>query len=287
MQYHRKWLILLAVAVSSGIGGWHAYTQSKTFPGTIAFRTVIDGKGVLFIAFGDARQLHQITAFPSWGFFPMLSPDGSTIAYISDPPSTQRQICVMPRDGGQPTMLGAATEGADSLSWSPDGTSLVFSSGQTGTSELYRIRSDGTMPQQLTFNSQGSFEPAWSPDGRYIIFSDRGVLYRIDADGSNRRQLSGYDKTSGASTWRPDSQRFAYSADNDIYTRDMNGNQITPLVVTSTDERHPVWSPDGQYIAFVRSFDDESRLWIMRADGTEQRELLIMENDITSLSWVP
>ncbi|NLG48575.1 MAG: hypothetical protein GX552_00525, partial [Chloroflexi bacterium] len=36
---------------------------------------------------------------------------------------------------------------------------------------------------------------------------------------------------------------------------------------------HPVWSPDGSRIAFVSEQDRTDDIWIMNADGSEQRNL--------------
>lgn len=39
-------------------------------------------------------------------------------------------------------------------------------------------------------------------------------------------------------------------------------------------DRNPVWSRDGKYILFVRTDGQESdTLWLMRADGSEAREV--------------
>jgi TolB protein len=45
-----------------------------------------------------------------------------------------------------------------------------------------------------------------------------------------------------------------------------------------TRDSEPVWSPDGQWIAFTRtaikpSDSEQMDIWIMKSDGTEQRQL--------------
>jgi len=44
-------------------------------------------------------------------------------------------------------------------------------------------------------------------------------------------------------------------------------------VSTDRDNNFPRWSPDGRFIAYVRGDGRSSKIWIMAADGTDQRQL--------------
>lgn len=55
--------------------------------------------------------------------------------------------------------------------WSPDGSTLVYSSGESGNRQIYTYNVDlGTIPRQLTFEGNNRY-PVWSPDGMRIAFS--------------------------------------------------------------------------------------------------------------------
>jgi len=58
-----------------------------------------------------------------------------------------------------------------SLTWSPDGTTLVFSAQRGGVSDLYRYGLDSGELTRLTDDAYADLEPAYSPDGRWIVFS--------------------------------------------------------------------------------------------------------------------
>lgn len=68
------------------------------------------------------------------------------------------------------------------------------------------------------------------------------------------------------------------------------------LTNSPDEDEHPIWSPDGRYIAFQRSraakdsADSNNKkydVWIMRADGSEQRRLTFSPFDCQQPSWTP
>jgi len=65
---------------------------------------------------------------------------------------------------------------AGSPSWSPDGSRIAFNSARSGTNQLWLIQSDGQSPQQLTSDPVGVYgQPVWSPGGEEIVFDYGGV----------------------------------------------------------------------------------------------------------------
>jgi TolB protein len=106
--------------------------------------------------------------------YPAFSPDGRTIAYVTDLGNSQNvySIWTVPASGGKAIRLTPSTEMAISPSWSPDGSQIVYASGPPGTlgGDLYVMGADGGSPQLLHDCADVCVSPAWSPDGSRIIY---------------------------------------------------------------------------------------------------------------------
>ena len=134
-------------------------------------------------------------------------------------------------------------------SWSRDGTRILYSSGpiSRGAMEIWVMDADGSNKRQLTFDTPGgNFTPVESPDGSRIAFSAarQGVghpeVWVMDADGSGQRRLTTTRVTPG--------QQNVWSL-------------------------HPTWSPDGERISYASTSSGETQIWVMNADGTDQRQI--------------
>jgi hypothetical protein len=71
---------------------------------------------------------------------------------------------------------------------------------------------------------------------------------------------------------------IAFVSDRDgvdqIYLRSsVVGRFEKRLTFTDVDETRPSWSPDGEWIAFMSNLGDQWDIYVMRADGTERRQL--------------
>jgi Tol biopolymer transport system component len=105
-------------------------------------------------------SVHRLTANAAPDVAPVWSPDGTKIAFASSRDGSY-DVYVMNADGSNVTRLttNAAEDGFYAvsvnevyygLSWSPDGTQLVFISRRDGSLEVYRMNADGTAQTRLT-----------------------------------------------------------------------------------------------------------------------------------------
>ncbi len=67
-----------------------------------------------------------------------------------------------------------------------------------------------------------------------------------------------------------------------FYTIDVDGTNLQPIT-TGLD---PIWSPDGSQIAFSR-WDDPRGIWVVDADGTNERRLFDWPRETRYPSWSP
>lgn len=100
-----------------------------------------------------------------------VSRDGQRVALILSKDGSPN-LYVMRLDGSGLKRLTENRQGDSSPCWSPDGTTLCFSSRSGGPSALYTISASGGSPRRLrTVGVSNGTEPDWSPDGRSIVFT--------------------------------------------------------------------------------------------------------------------
>ncbi len=156
---------------------------------------------------------------------PAFSPDGKQIAFVSTRASSSNllypgvdfsllggDIWVMPTLGGSPRRIA---ESGNFPSWSPDGTTIIFSRGVAWFQpKLRRVSAQGGDAQDIpiTFAAGEPPQPFWlypsySSDMRWLVFEAGGNIFVVKAEGGEARRLL----TGRYPRWGVNSEAIIYS----------------------------------------------------------------------------
>ena len=248
--------------------------------------------------------------------FPAVSPDGRRLVVSERTgrgrPDDRTGLAVWGTDGADPRRIYRGDGSAMSPQWSHDGEWIVFGDGgyfgarRTRPGRVMMVRPDGSDPHAVTEGPLNAGFPSISPDGDevvYRVWGDTAEGLRIVslADGTVRTLTTGYDNFPA---WSPAGDLIVFSrlagGDFDIFSVRPDGTGLRQLTTTPGGDSHPAWSPDGAHILFSSSrhgFKDEApmhdipqpygELFIMRADGSEQRALTDNRWEEGTPAWVP
>jgi len=181
----------------------------------------VDGTGIYFASESSYPQFLSIHIMGSDGKdrvqltenadqrAPAVSLDGRSVAYLSKK-SGNYDIWIMDPDGSNSVRLTDAPSNEGAPSWSPDGTTIVYSS----DGNIRTINRDGIHQKQLTDDEFDNIDPVFSPDGTKIAFvSDRSGNYDIwlmNSDGTGALQLTRDESVQKQPAWSPAGKRIAY-----------------------------------------------------------------------------
>jgi dipeptidyl aminopeptidase/acylaminoacyl peptidase len=149
----------------------------------------------------EKKASTQVTSGPFDDSDPAWSPDGQSIAFVSnrtlpDPDRSQNTdvFVVAPREGQAPRAVATGPGADGSPVWSPDGKWIAYVAGCDpkdlwyGTTHVALVPAAGGPPQALTAAlDRNVASPRFTPDGRAVLFllEDRGNrhLARVPVEG--------------------------------------------------------------------------------------------------------
>jgi len=193
---------------------------------------------------------------------PKWSPDGRTIAFLSDRDG-RVAVWLLNASGGEPWKLTADSTGIRSFEWSPDGKAIAY-----------------VMPDAAPGDDEKKDTRVVGEGTRYAH------LYLADVATREARRLTRGDFTVARFSWSPDGSRIVIDQlpgngldelyRSDLAVVDVKDGGIKPLVTRPGMDTNPRWSPDGQSIAFISTggahdWLREQQLYVVPAAGGEPR----------------
>jgi dipeptidyl aminopeptidase/acylaminoacyl peptidase len=235
---------------------------------------------------------------------PAVSPDGKWVVFSVLEPSYETDKAVsdlwlVPTDGLKPPRRLTNTKAPeDDVVWSPDSTSIAFSTKREGddVEQIYILGlAEGGEAHRLTNISTGARNPQWRPDGKAILFES--LVYPNASDDEANKKVAAERKARKYNVrvyehfpvrfwnqWLDDRQPTLLiqsiepgSAPKDILsattlarTSGFSGAETDTSVTLA-----PLWSPDGHEVVFTATTerwnaafaDVGNHLYRVAADG--------------------
>jgi TolB protein len=153
--------------------------------------------------------------------------------------------------------------------------------------------------------------PRPDPSKGYVWRLDPFDLYTARADGSTLRRLTRFGVYTAEGVLSPDSRKIVFTSlkngDLDIYVMNVDGSALRQLTRQLGYDGGPWWSPDGKQIVYrayhpqttaeIITYKDllaqrlvrpnKMDLWIMHADGSDQRQITRLGGASFGPSWTP
>ena len=172
------------------------------------------------------------------------------------------------------------------------GTRIVAVKKNGRSKAIVLVNPDGSGVSTLTKSGKINLLPSISKGRVYFTsYRDGGPnLYRYDRGRvstiSARKGLNMGGALSPSGRFLVAS--LSYQGSSDIYLLNPEtGDILRRLTKTSSIDISPSWSPDGKQIVFVSDREGSPQLWLMNADGSNQRRLTFQGRYNQSPSWSP
>ena len=224
-------------------------------------------------------QLTDQSGAENW---PVVSPDGTSIAYASRERGSWDVY--LQRIGGRNAIVvaGDPARNETAPAFSPDSATIAFHESDADGG-IFIAGATGESARRL---ADFGFNPSWSPDGTQIVFSTEEVvdphgrggtaeLWVVANSGGTPTKI--YDGDAVQPAWSPSGRRIAFwSADGgqrDLVTIPAAGGAAVKVMEDAPLDWSPAWAPDGRTLYFASDRGGTMNLWRIAIDETSGRAL--------------
>ena len=291
----------LKIATQEDLDGLKIVSDPQISPGGADVAFVLatqDGdepKSTIWAISTHGGEPRQLTARPGSDTSPRWSPDGRTLAFLSDrgkpeadvyvddwqiktlTAAKESQIYLLPSDGGEAVQLTSIRGGVlsprnlDPFAWSSDGRGIAFLNTDQLTDEEKRRVEEKNDPIE--------FEQRPKYTRLYIVEVETGEVRCVSPEGLQVWEFS----------WSQGNEEFAVVSSDlpfegswfttcRLVAFSSQGERLRTLHESRRQVAMPTWSPDGKQVAFLSSnYSDRGNVdggvFVVSSEGGAAREL--------------
>lgn len=182
-------------------------------------------------------------------------------------------------------------------------TRIAFVSNRTGHKEIWAMDFDGANQRALTSLRTISLTPRWSPDTSRIAFTcwsearNRGASPQVcmhSMDTGKPVAFARYRGTNAMPAWSADGSAIMFmssmNGDPELFVIPVSGGTPKRITFSPGADTSPAWNPrTGQTVAFVSDRGGIPQLYMMNADGSNVRKLVLPDSMgyVIDPAWSP
>lgn len=172
---------------------------------------------------------------------------------------------------------------------------------ETGPKERRKKRlaimdQDGANVSFLTSDQELVLTPRFNPSSQEITYMAYGrenpQVVLMNVETRQHENIGDFPGMSFAPRFSPDGQRIVFSLQKEssnIYVMDLRSRRTTRLTETSGSaiDTSPSYSPDGRAIVFESDRQSGQQIFMMNADGSNQRRISFGQGRYSTPVWSP
>ena len=286
---------------------WHKYLKKEYWP-DISSRDAIEDISNRLTDHKKQRNFYNVS--------PSISPDGGTVAMLSDRSGYFDIYLLDATTGKQKSTLVKGNRSIDfeelkwlqpGLSWSPNSKKIVFASKSGKGDVLHIVDVDSKKSKKIPIDLDGVFSAAWSPNGTEIAFignnNGSSDIYMYDLLKKEYYKITDDVFSDSYPSWNSDGTEIAFTSDRgqyvsgqyegdifdhnyrqtDIYIYNLDKKDIKRITSTSHNENHPIWSNTKSALYYTSDYNGVWNLYTHPLNSDDSIKSYAITNVLTGL----
>lgn len=228
---------------------------------------------------------------------PQISPNGRLLAFVRGASRNygNQDVWIQPMNGGEARQLTFGKYGwASALSWTADGSGIVFSDGRPDIGgRIARVPLAGGTPQPVTGVGEDAVHPSVRGNRLVYVQSRTSVmdLWRLPLPGASRSPGTPQKLLASGvnASYSPDGSKIAFESPRggttNVWLSNADGSHPVQLTTSKSHSGTPRWSPDGRRLTFDSLEGGNWDLYVIGLDGGVPRRITQESSAEGTGSW--